>query len=320
MFSKLLLLILLFGFCKEKNIELPKEINVQKEDIKKEEEIYFWTSSKSGIHLREKPDIKSKSIYLLPFRTKLKHIETDSREDIVNSIKDHCVLIESKFGRGWVFSGYIVKESPGNFHSYAPNQKWKAICEGISNSFECYNKIEPIQLKKIEFSKLVQRNVNELILSLENGEKLILKDGNTEVSRFYRFLEHIPEINYYSLVIQYYEGSRIMLINSKSGKDYEFWNYPVISDDYTKLIDADYCPDGTPAYYCGNGLKIYFVNHQNNNELEEEFSIKEGILSPVWMNNNSVNILYFNDFSDERNFLPDSAKINFVDKKWILSK
>ncbi len=30
MFSKLLLLILFFGFCKEKNIELPKEINVQK--------------------------------------------------------------------------------------------------------------------------------------------------------------------------------------------------------------------------------------------------------------------------------------------------
>lgn len=63
--------------------------------------------AENGLRLREKGDVLSKTIDLIPFGEKVVIVEVDAKEQTIDNVKGSWCKIKWKGRAGWVFSGYL---------------------------------------------------------------------------------------------------------------------------------------------------------------------------------------------------------------------
>ncbi len=90
-----------------------------------------------NLHLREKPDLNSKSICLIPYKDIVNIIEIQGNEIRIDGIRGRWAKIQWKNKTGWVFDGYVKNKSQ------------------VKSIFHLYN-ISPIDGD--ELSKIIERN------------------------------------------------------------------------------------------------------------------------------------------------------------------
>jgi tetratricopeptide (TPR) repeat protein len=132
------------------------------------------------------------------------------------------------------------------------------LCAGIDNSYECAQAIEEHQLKNSEHARRVIRRGGELRLKLNNGRWQTLKDyqkANEDDSVIqYNFREYLPELGYFLVHRQFYEGRDYLMIHDASGRGFPLQDVPVVSPDRRRLITTS---NGIIGGYDPNEIQIW---------------------------------------------------------------
>lgn len=123
----------------------------------------------------------------------------------------------------------------------------RAVCDTLSNSFECARAIEERQLPR---AAGVSRRVDTLRLALAGGDTARFVDEGEEadVTR-YSYQDRWPDPGYFLLHVQYYEGSAYLLIDDSTGGRTRLPDWPLLSPDRRRLavlsldLEAGYVPN-----------------------------------------------------------------------------
>lgn len=162
------------------------------------------------------------------------------------------------------------------------------ICKNILNTYECSQKIEKVELPK--YPNIAQKNKDEIILKLENEEKIY---QNTDQLK-YSFLTYIPEVNFIMIHIQGDEWQSVDIINYKTGASITtsktaFFDakLPEFSPNVEKMLifnsnemDTDAC-----------GLQIWDLKNNNFRKEYEDLTFRY-YGDAKWQNNNKIKINY----------------------------
>lgn len=134
-----------------------------------------------------------------------------------------------------------VQEPTGQ--SYAALQKQRnesldALAAGIDNFYEFNQAIEKHQLPL--FGDIVTRMDSSLILKIDNGTSVILKntiedDGEEYFIALYSFRDYLEDINAYLIVADYNEDYAYILVSKSTGNKLSVCGIPVISDEKTRF-------------------------------------------------------------------------------------
>ena len=125
-----------------------------------------------------------------------------------------------------------------------------------------------------------------LVLKLANGNTMSfdrdIEDWNNDGLSEYIFAHYFDKIDYYLLIIQYYEGSSWMLVNRKNGFKKDILGLPYISEDNKKIIAIN---SDLVAGYNFNGIALYTIL---TDSLRMEFrkETEWGPLDVKWINEN----------------------------------
>src|SRR4030042_4330008 len=73
----------------------------------KNEKQKLWIISEKGLHLREKPDLLSKSIILIPFGEEITKLNDTEIEASVDKIGGNWINVNYNNNHGWVFDAFV---------------------------------------------------------------------------------------------------------------------------------------------------------------------------------------------------------------------
>jgi hypothetical protein len=166
------------------------------------------------------------------------------------------------------------------------------LCAELQNSYQCAQAIERHQLQQPHFAARVQRDGASLRLQLHSGRWLTITDppeaSDDEVhATFHNFRDYFPEIGYYLLHRQFYEGEGYLLVHQDSGSRYELHALPVVSPDRQRLVAAS---DGFRGGYSPNVIQIWRLAG-NRMELEWSFEPQDwGPAHPLWLDSRAIRV------------------------------
>ena len=165
------------------------------------------------------------------------------------------------------------------------------LCAGIDNSYECAQAIEEHQLKNSEHARRVIRRGGQLRLKLNNGRRQTLKDyqkANEDDSVIqYNFREYLPELGYFLVHRQFYEGRDYLMIHDASGRRFQLQSVPVVSPDRRRLVTTS---NGIMGGYNPNAIQIWRVTQRG---LVLEQTIKPqgwGPSGAKWIDNQRISL------------------------------
>ncbi len=160
------------------------------------------------------------------------------------------------------------------------------LTDTIENFF---NKAQTIQtyLTK-QFGDYFYVTDTMLVLKLSDGNTINFdryveeKDWDNDGLETYIFEHYFKNIDYYLLMVQYYEGNDWMLVNRKNGFKKKIHGLPYISRDNKKIIVVNSDID---AGYNFNGIELYTVLADS---LQTEFhrETKWGPIDVKWIDEN----------------------------------
>jgi len=166
------------------------------------------------------------------------------------------------------------------------------LCADIDNSYECAQAIEEHQLKNSEHARRVIRRGGELRLKLNNGRWQTLKDyqkANEDDSVIqYNFREYLPELGYFLVHRQFYEGRDYLMIHDASGRRFPLQDVPVVSPDRRRLITTS---NGIMGGYDPNAIQIWRATPRG---LVLEQTIKPqgwGPSGAKWIDNQKISLI-----------------------------
>jgi hypothetical protein len=121
-------------------------------------------------------------------------------------------------------------------------------CRNIQNTHECAQAVEKMQLPK--YPQLVSRQGGTLRLALKSGGAVELRDvaTNGEKDTFYSFREYFPDLGYYLVHVQYWEGDAYLMVNYRTGERSTLHDLFLLSPNRQRLatlsldMDAGYNP------------------------------------------------------------------------------
>lgn len=165
------------------------------------------------------------------------------------------------------------------------------LCEGLyKNSHECAEEIERYQLRRPENARRVTRSGARLRLRLADGRWLSVEDDTPDdevLSVVHHFREYLPEIGYFVLHRQFYEGHDYLLVEDSTGRRYELHAVPVVSPDGRRLVTAS---DGFTGGYVPNVVKIWRLR-DGHIELEQAIAPRGwGPSHPEWIDDRTIRL------------------------------
>jgi hypothetical protein len=162
----------------------------------------------------------------------------------------------------------------------------KKITNTIRTSY--FDKARKIQsyLLTNRFKEYFYLTDSTLVLKLADGNTMSFnryveeRDLDNDGLLGYIFAHYFDQIDYYLLILQYYEGSSWMLVNRKNGFKKDIYGLPYISEDNKKIIAIN---SDLEAGYNFNGIALYTIL---TDSLQMEFrkETEWGPLDVKWIN------------------------------------
>jgi hypothetical protein len=181
--------------------------------------------------------------------------------------------------RGQEFSPYLP--APGDRRETVQLNR---ACRNIQNSQECAQAVEKVQLPR--YPQLVSRQGGTLRLNLKNGKVVELKDVNSDDVQeivFYSFREFLPDLGYYLVHEQPYEGDAYLMINYQDGKRYRLHDLFLLSPDRQRLATVLMCEAHNPT-----AIQIWRISPE---KMTLEWSLEPQDWGPTdgaWQNNDTL--------------------------------
>ena len=306
-------IIMVFYTCKRKPDETPGNK-------------YKYINTRSGLRMRDTPDMSGKILYTLPFCARVNVIKEKKPEMKIQNRSGRWTYVSFQKKNGWVFGGFLSKDIPENvmYHCniwYSCEKNEKPICNMEKNknfnTEKCARALEKLRSKK--YRKFFLRKGIGLHVFIENGKRVVFNDEKKDPPNVfsYSFLRYIPEINHYLLAITKWEGLDFMLVNRLNGQKHSLIEIPLFSKDFSRFLTASYCIE---AGYCINGLEIW---HYKNNTLTREFQMLEtkkwGPYAPRWISNNKIVFIKRKLVEFGESYI-SVAYLIFEKNRWILKE
>ena len=158
-------------------------------------------------------------------------------------------------------------------------------CKNIQNSYECAQAVEKKQLPR--YPQLVSRQGGTLRLALKSGGGVELKDvaANDEKDTYYSFREFFPDLGYYLVHVQYFEGDAYLMVNHQTGERFTLHDLFLLSPDRKRLATLSL---DLEAGYNPNGVQIWGITPEKMT-LEWNYESKEwGPSHGAWKDNDTL--------------------------------
>lgn len=172
-----------------------------------------------------------------------------------------------------------------------PQTRLDDLCTGLDNSYECAKAIERHQLELPEYRDRVNRSGGQLRLKLTNGRWHTIRDfqrRNDEASTIkYSFRDYLPDIGYFLVHRQFYEGIDYLMIDERNGRRFALQELPVVSLDRQRLVTAS---NGIIGGYSPNSVQIWRVTRSG---LVLEQTIRPrgwGPSDAKWIDNQTIDL------------------------------
>jgi len=181
------------------------------------------------------------------------------------------------------------------------------LCKNIDNSYKCAQAIERFQLK--HYPKYVTRKGNRLELTLKNGKiKIIENSPETDYDdvegKHYSFREYIQSVGYFLIHVQYWEGSKFLMVHDKTGKEFLIPEVPELSPDKDRLVSVS---GGT---YQFNGIQIWkFTSGGLVLEWTYEHKEYDRFTFNAWADNKTIKLYKFTEVKNQFVNIPQILKL-----------
>jgi tetratricopeptide (TPR) repeat protein len=165
------------------------------------------------------------------------------------------------------------------------------LCGGIDNSYQCAQAIERRQLKRISNSLRVKREGKFLRIKLDDGKLAVIenfeKSGEEDSVIKFSFRKYLPEIGYYLIHKQLYEGDGYLMVDARTGRKYELQALPVVSSDRQRLVTAS---NGISGGYNPNAVQIWRLTNEGM-AIEQTIEPKDwGPSDPFWETDKTIRL------------------------------
>ncbi len=155
---------------------------------------YAIVKAEAGLRMRKTPNLKGKKIYTLPNNSIVAVLQEKRKELVISGKKGKWTKVKSGAMTGWVFGGFIEKDSSiksgtfnstGFFEKVSESQYFKIVVkdlQGKEETFWCFdgckniNKIKKGDRIKVKWCKYV-------IGLIEAGEAIVNRVVSIEVLR-----------------------------------------------------------------------------------------------------------------------------------------
>ena len=114
--------------------------------------------------------------------------------------------------------------------------EFESLCSGINNTFQCYDRIEEVQLT--HYPSYVVRDAAQLRVLLNSGETVVFQDNNRF---FYLFRSCDLDAGWCTLLEGANEYAAFLNVDLTTGESHRTWAYPVRSPE------GEFLAVGTPA-------------------------------------------------------------------------
>ncbi len=300
---KAIIILTLFFSCKNTNSsETPKnpalEVDtiVNKADQTEIETTLYALVDK--LRLRKDPGSKGAVLEQIKEGERLLFLneETDYKEKIKlrdNWHEEPWLKVQSEKGTtGWVFGGAVSKDPPEEDFSKSPYDDCdvKFVKDHDHEAkFQCYKKIESIQLEKD--ARYIKETETGYQITLLSGEKvnLVNEDGPKagEEYKEYAYRFYLEKIGYFVFRIQRFEAGNFILMNDKFGYVMPVYGMPKLSPNLKKLVVTN--ADGDAGFEF-NGIQLFDITEEGINPeplFEEQFDNFEPH-NPIWLDHKTI--------------------------------
>lgn len=192
-----------------------------------------------------------------------------------------------------------TETSGQEFHPYlpAPGDRRETVqlnraCRNIQNSYECAQAVEKTQLPR--YPQLVSRQGGTLRLTLKSGKVVELKDVNIDGQELktvlYSFREFLPDLGYYLVQEDFYEGGGYLMVNYQNGKRYSLHDLFLLSPDRKRLATVLNSEAHNPT-----AIQIWNISPE---KMTLEWSLEPKVWGPTdgaWQNNDTLTFAKTND-------------------------
>ena len=224
---------------------------------------YQYVISENGVILRESPSIESRSLKVIPFKTKLLIKESNERLAVENNMADKWYKVEWNGSVGYVFGGYLRPKDDNDitfyFFNHIPfddkniiessafdsNTTWGTTKNIKLNEFKLLPSIIPgseiivMDLHNVYKDKITSLNLtyNQIgtFLNFKVESKYSNKALIADLSSYFKHYKNIPKP--YKMIIESNSNIESFIRNNYDKRDIVFTMERDISiDDYTDNI------------------------------------------------------------------------------------
>lgn len=127
-------------------------------------------------------------------------------------------------------------------------------------------------------------------LLLNNGSTVKIKShDNTESDDYikYIYMGMTKQRDFYIFSVGLYESMRYTLVSAETGKEYDLWNYPLVSPGGKWILSYSYDME---AGFLPNGFQV-LKNDKNELRGIDYNAERWGVIDGFWMSNNTADIV-----------------------------
>jgi len=161
---------------------------------------YQYVISENGVILRESPSIESRSLKVIPFKTKLLIKESNERLAVVNNIADKWYKVEWNGSVGYVFGGYLRPKDDNDitfyFFNHIPFDDKNIIESSAFDSNTTWGTTKNIKLNEFKLLPSIIPGSEIIVMDLHNVYKDKITSLNLTYNQIGTFLNFKVESKY----------------------------------------------------------------------------------------------------------------------------
>ena len=161
---------------------------------------FQYVISENGIILRESPSVESKSLKVIPYKTKLEIKESGESLTVVNNIKDKWYKVEWNGCVGYVFGGYLRPKDDNDitfyFFNHIPFDEKNIIESSAFDSNTTWGTAKNIKLNEFKLLPSIIPGSEIIVMDLQNICKDKVASLNLTYNHIGTFLNYRVESKY----------------------------------------------------------------------------------------------------------------------------
>ena len=257
------------------------------------EKVYAWVDL---LRLRKLPSPKAEVLLKIPEGDSLIFTGEETLEKMRISLRgktfnEPWIKVKTFSGIiGWVYKGGITQSPPLIDRSPLPfDECYYFKGRRYQRAEQCMKKIAGQQLKAD--ARFVTKRSDALIFNLFNGDFKVIESNKSRGKNYkvYSYCYYLKKMGFFVVRIDLTEGHEYLLIDDKTGDEYQIYGFPKPSPNgkYLVATNADLYEEVN-----FNGIEIWGFTNDGFHLMWKEESREAEPFWPKWFNNKTIQVYW----------------------------